>query len=449
MRFIGNTLLVATLTLMLAGAAAADLKDYVTRADDSYHFELDGTEQAGSNTLYFVHMTSQTWQGIEWTHWLTIIRPQEVLHPDAAMLFVTGGDMSDGRPSKDSGEVRILGQVAQNTKSVVAFLHQVPNQPLFDGLTEDGIIALTYEKYLDGEGEDWPLLFPMVKSAVRAMDTIESVMAEKHDQDIKRFFVTGGSKRGWTTWLSAVADDRVEYIAPLIIDMLNAVPQMQHQLAVYGGFSTQIEDYTQRNLQQRMASAEGQKLNSMVDPYSYRDELTLPKLIVLGANDPYWTVDAANFYYDDLKGPKRLYYQANTGHDVGLQGVATVTEFYNSMLTGQPFPELKWSKQDDGSLVVTWEKAGGTAKLWQARSSNRDFRDARWTSTPVEGEGRVEVAPPAVDEGWVAWYVEVNWTGSFGMPFGLTSQMNVTPDTLPEAGIRTYDKDTHAALQSE
>jgi PhoPQ-activated pathogenicity-related protein len=273
---------------------------------------------------------------------------------------------------------------------------------------------------------------------------------EKHDQDIERFLVTGGSKRGWTTWLSAVADERVEYIAPLIIDMLNAGPQMQHQLAVYGGFSTQIEDYTQRNLQQRMASAEGQKLNSIVDPYSYREQLTLPKLIVLGANDPYWTVDAANFYYDDLKGPKRLYYQANTGHDVSIQGVATVTEFYNSMLTGAAFPEIQWTKQEDGKLVVTWEKEGGTAKLWQAHSPNRDFRDSRWTSAPVEGEGRVEVAPPAAEEGWIAWYVEVNWTGSVGMPFGLTTQMNVTPDTLPEPGIRAYDQPAaQAALKTE
>ena len=37
-------------------------------------------------------------------------------------------------------------------------------------------------------------------------------------------------------------------------------------------------------------------------PWVYRDKLTMPKLILNGTNDPYWTLDALNLYWDDLNG---------------------------------------------------------------------------------------------------------------------------------------------------
>ena len=55
----------------------------------------------------------------------------------------------------------------------------VPNQPLVfaddpgNQRNEDAIIAYTFDKFLKTQDPTWPLLLPMAKSAVRAMDTIQ------------------------------------------------------------------------------------------------------------------------------------------------------------------------------------------------------------------------------------------------------------------------------------
>lgn len=427
--------------------ASADLKSYVDRPDDSYRYEVIDSQMVGKVSVEVVRLESQTWQGIPWRHWLAVFRPEEVTHPGQALMLIAGGNNRENPPSLNGQETQIIAGIASSTKSVTAVLSQVPNQPLFDGLTEDKIIALTYDKFLRGEGDDWPLLFPMVKSAIRAMDTVHAVMKEKHDQEISEFMLTGASKRGWTTWLTATADPRVKAIAPIVIDMLNAPEQAPHQLASYGGFSEEVSEYTELKIQERMDSEQGRALSAMVDPYAYRDTLTLPKLIVLGANDPYWCVDSANLYFPGLKGEKHLCYQANTEHDVSLFGIGSITQFYDSFLKGEAYPAINW-KIGKNAIEVSWEKAGGTALLWQATSSNRDFREATWTSTALEGETQAAAELSAPASGWTAGYIEVRFQPEGGLPFGSTTQMLVLPETFPESD-RAYDPIVPAVLSTE
>lgn len=437
--------LVCLIAVTFSLTSFADLKGYVEREDDSYTFAIEKTEKLGDCTVETLKFTSQTWQEITWNHYLVVITPPKVDH-DTALVHITGGDTTDGAPSLSMQEITVLKMVAEKSSSVTAILFQVPNQPLFNGLNEDGIIAYTYDKYLTGQGEDWPLLFAMVKSAVRAMDTISAVTKQK-EQDVKQFVLTGGSKRGWTSWLSAAVDDRVRAIAPVVIDVLNMEPQMQHMYATYGGYSNQIEEYTRLKIQERMNTPEGRQLGKLVDPWYYRDNLDMPKLIVNGANDPYWTVDAANYYYDDLPGDKRLYYQANTGHDIGLGGISTVSQWYLDLLQGDSFPQLTWKQPDLGTLDVTWDEDGGEAFLWKAESTNRDFRDQTWTKSPLVVEGNTataKVEEPA--QGWIAYYVEVSFPGEYGMPYGITSKMTVLPDKYPTSG-RAYDAPAAASEQ--
>src|SRR5437762_2893112 len=139
---------------------------------------------------------------------------------------------------------------------------------------DDALIAETFVRHLKTKDDSWPLLFPMVKSLVRAMDALQEFARQEWKKPVKDFIVSGGSKRGWTTWLTGAADPRVRAIAPLVIDTLNMPVQMEHQLKSFGTYSLMIKDYTERGLVPMPDTAEAKRLWSMVDPYLYRDRLT-------------------------------------------------------------------------------------------------------------------------------------------------------------------------------
>jgi PhoPQ-activated pathogenicity-related protein len=141
---------------------------------------------------------------------------------------------------------------------------------------EDEIIAYSYDKFLDHVGEPgnetWPVLVAMAKSAVRAMDAVQLRDTSLPGAvDVQDFIVTGFSKRGWTTWLTAASDDRVRAIIPGVFDNLNQGPQMVHHFQVYGQFAEAVHDYNDMEIFQRMQTPEAQLLGQIVDPYRHLD----------------------------------------------------------------------------------------------------------------------------------------------------------------------------------
>src|SRR5699024_163789 len=118
-----------------------------------------------------------------------------------------------------------------------------------------------------------------------AMDALTAFLAEESGSGPTRFILTGASKRGWTTWLTAAVDERVLAIAPMVFDILNFHPQLAQQREYFhGGYSPQIRAYEEQDLFSLLESTAGSILADAVDPLSYRDRLTMPKLILLGTN---------------------------------------------------------------------------------------------------------------------------------------------------------------------
>jgi PhoPQ-activated pathogenicity-related protein len=340
---------VAFLLGFAVAPARADVLDYVKKADDSYAWKLRGKSETDLGTIYDLDLVSQTWQGIKWEHQLQIYVPKGVKPTETMVLWNQGGKASPTSIAMGMG-------IAQKANAPVAFLYGIPNQPLFDGKREDALIAETFVRYLKTGDNDWPLLFPMVKSLTKAMDAIQAFALREWNFVVRMFVVTGASKRGWTTWLTGAADPRVKAIAPLVIDTLNMQVQMDHQLKSYGRYSEMIDDYVKRDLLPMPKSERAKKLWTMIDPWMYRDKITMPTMIINGSNDPYWTIDALNLYWDDLKSPRWVEYVPNAGHNL-MQDRINPTRVLNTLgafariqVHGTKMPKLTW-KHDESEGV--------------------------------------------------------------------------------------------------
>ncbi len=440
--------------LVLAAAQFASgtpLDDYVAKPDDSYTYSIVKTVSGIGYTAYILDMTSQSWRSKDevdrplWKHWLTIVRPANATG-NKALLWINGG--SNKRSAPESADKMLIG-IALGSGSVVADLKMVPNQPLMfpDGgrpRSEDGIIAYTFSKCVATGDKSWPLLLPMVKSAVRAMDTIQSHLKslDSDPLDIKQFVVSGGSKRGWTTWLTAAVDKRVVAIAPAVIDVLNMDEQMKHHFAAYGFHSDAIADYGEMKVFEQLDTPEGQELIKIVDPYEYRDRYArIPKCLINSSGDQFFLPDSAQFYFHDLPGEKYLRYVPNTDHGLGGSDAhMSLLVFFQSILKNAPRPKFSWSVKDDGSIEVSTTTAPNDVKLWQATNPKaRDFRleiiGPVWKSSDLAAAspGKYVAKVPKPDEGWTAFFVELTFDSGGPIPYKFTTEVHVVPDTLPFA----------------
>jgi len=190
-------------------------------------------------------------------------------------------------------------------------------------------------------------------------------------------------------------------IAPMVYDNLNVAAQMPHQIQQWGAYSEMIQDYTRRGLQAKLNSSEGKKLAAIIDPYSYRANIRVPTLIVTGANDRYWTVDAMRLYWDDLKQPKWAKVVPNAGHDLngGLEAANTVGAFARSIAGAFKMPTPKWRFGRAGGTVmisVGSDLPFEEARVWVALSPTTDFRDAKWESVAQlkPADGHYAYIPP-------------------------------------------------------
>ena len=420
----------AIVVILLSSAsllrAQSPLDDYVKKDDPDFKWSVAGTREHEGGKATLIKLQSQVWQGIPWNHALQIFEPAEITFPKAMLLFITGGSTKNMDRSDDA-----MGfALAKLCGARVAVLPQVPNQPLLGDKTEDKLIAETFVRYLETKDASWPLLFPMAKSAVKAMDAAQEWTKKEGKPEIAKFVVTGASKRGWTTWLTGVVDPRVVAIAPMVIDTLNMKAQLEHAMDVWGEPSEQIHDYTERGLTQRFDDPAGSILWKMVDPYSYVSRLSKPKFLINGANDRYWTVDALNLYWNALEGPKSVVYLPNAGHnlavnrDYALNGIGA---FFRHNVSNRPWPDMSWEHSDDGrkALVLTVKSSPEpkSAKVWSARSDTRDFRDSRWESAPMATAGAVSKAEvPRPTKGYIALMGDLEFEVD-GIPFHLSTQI--------------------------
>mgnify|MGYP000865327914 CR=1 FL=1 len=430
-----------------AGKSTA-LDRYVQAPDSNYKYELIGKIPGKGYTAFVLDMTSQAWRSPKevdrplWKHWVTIVKPDQVKH-STGFLFITGGSNKSKPPEKVDP---MMADIAMSTGSVVTELRMVPNQPLVfadEGKedVEDAMISYTWDKFLKGGDDQWPARLPMTKAAVRAMDTATAFCASEQGgkTDVKTFVVAGGSKRGWTTWTTAAVDKRVVAIVPMVIDLLNIVPSFNHHWRVYGFWAPAVHDYEVRGLMDWSGTKRYDELMAIVEPFSYRDRLTMPKYMVNAAGDQFFVPDSSQFYFDDLKGEKYLRYVPNADHSLrGSDAPQSLVAFYDSVLRNQPRPKFSWKIEKDGAIRVATKDKPTEVKLWQATNPNaRDFRLEKIgkaykdTVLTDQGGGVYVGKAEKPEKGYTAYFVELTYPSGGKYPFKFTTRVKVTPDVYP------------------
>jgi PhoPQ-activated pathogenicity-related protein len=281
----------------------------------------------------------------------------------------------------------------------------------------------------------------MTKAAVRALDTVTAFCASDAGGKVKvdKFFVAGGSKRGWTTWTTAIVDNRVIAIAPIVIDLLNIVPSFKHHFEAYGFYAPAVGDYVREKIMDWDGTPEYKALMKIEEPFEYLQRLDLPKFLINASGDQFFLPDSSQFYFKELPGVKYLRYVPNADHSLkGSDAWMTLLACYSAIVKDAALPQFSWAFEGDGVIRVEAKDKPQAVKLWQA--SNPDARDFRlmtikdaWTSTDLAQDGKTagvyvaKVEKPA--KGWTAFFVELTYPG--GVPMKFTSGVRVIPDIKP------------------
>lgn len=443
----------AAINYVPRGQAAIDR--YVAAPDANFAWKVVSTNtDEGGVTTTVIDLTSQQWRSAAevdhpiWKHSLLIARPAGVT-ADTAFIFIDGGSIGGEHPKDMDKQFK---SIAKETGSILCEIKQIPNEPLEFAdepgrkRSEDGIIAYSWDKYMKTGDETWPLRLPMVKSVVRAMDAAQAYLASPEGGAVKveHFVAAGGSKRGWTTWMTAAVDPRIVAISPIVIDVLNSSVSMMHHRKVYGFWAPAVGDYSNQGIQDKIGTPEHDALMRIEDPYFYMNRFTMPKYVINASGDEFFLPDSSQFYYGELPGEKRLRYVPNSGHSLGGTDVHMgLAAWYWAILNHKPLPEYSWTKKPDGTLVAKSAATPKEVKVWQAiNPAARDFRVATigkaYKATPLEPQAdRSYVARPATPEqGWSAFFIELTYDLGFKFPIKFTTEVSVIPDTIPSEDPR-------------
>jgi len=446
---------------------ATPLDDYVNAPDNSYKYVVNSTIRGVTWTGYNIRLTSQTWMTIKetnspvWEHWLVICIP-DVVVTQTSFIFIDGGHINDPPPTSVYAPVEVVCL----SGSVGAHLQTIPNEPLYfenDGVrrSEDAIIAYTWSHFFnDTSDPTWLLRLPMTKATVRAMDTIQDFTKQfSHIKNpIENFIISGASKRGWTTWTTGAVDKRVIAMAPIVMPILNIVPNMGHQWQCYGEWSFALDDYLKLGIMGYLNKQQFVDLAAVVDPYTYVDRLTMPKYILTSSGDEFFLPDSPQFFMNQLQGPYYLRVVPNAehsmaGHQIDLtEGIST---FFHLVVRKLPIPEITYNVtylEDGGAVIFAKSNVKPSrVELYHALTVSHTKRDFRLiicealNSTCIQpipwipeglsdlGDYTYKATVKAPEHGWRGFLIHFtyDYSGNGLYKFMQSTQAYVVPNTLP------------------
>jgi len=264
-------------------------------------------------------------------------------------------------------------------------------------------------------------------------------------------------------------DRRVFAMAPTVFDLLNFQDNLEHHYRGLGGWSWAFIPYWTEDVSKYLYHPRVADLAKLIDPFSYNERLTMPKLLIAGADDEFFPPDGSHYFWGELTGPKLLQICENDGH--GTPGHIdeidhNLEAFFMVTYRGQTLPQVTWTRTENathGIITVQTNPSVITISGWNANTTaetceearngtcRRDFRlqslrgptDIMWYRNTVEqiGIDRYEVAMSKRDDfGYRGFFVEVTFQGPANYIFRFTTEVNIIPDTFPYPKCETEEE---------
>ncbi|BDM20578.1 PhoPQ-activated pathogenicity-related family protein [Pseudomonas sp. LRP2-20] len=394
-----------------------------------------------------LQLVSQVWEPApvleprRWEHNVELHIPGNAV-PGKALLVVNNGVRHGPAQTPDYAR-EALREVALKAQMAVVMISDVPNQYVTFGdvdkpLREDDAVAHTWAHSLRGAAPELPLHVPMAAAASRAMDLAEQELG-KQGLAVDRFIITGASKRGWSAWLTALADERVMAIVPSVIDVADTSAMLAGLRKRYGGhWPLALGSYQQAGVLQQLGTPAFERLMALMDPMQYLGEegqrLAIPKYLVSASGDDFFAPDPVTDYQQRLPGVTSLRVLPNSDHGGVRQAVvSTLVPVVTRLRDGKPLPSVQVSATGQaGQMLVDFSEPPVAVRVWTASNSrDRDFRYAcgvRYQSETLAPKQHFTLQRTAPATGWQAQFVEAK----FADGFIATSPVSVLPQTYPE-----------------
>jgi len=356
--------------------------------------------------------------------------------------------------------------MAVSTGTISAVIRNIPNQPIVFNADpsqkkryEDAVISFTWRTFMGDKPDqpEWLLRLPMTKAVVRGFDTL-ATFGKSFGADLKKFFICGESKRGWTTWTTAAVDKRVIGFAPIVMDLLNLKKNLMHHYRSLGGWTWAFGDYYFDNITAYMDSPNLQKMADIIDPYTYKDRYTIPKYIITTSNDEFFIPDNSDYYFNDLPGEKYLRVLPNAEHELIEHRISMflgMRAFYSSLLTNFKRPVVTWERVftlNGGRIIFYTDTQPSEINAYYATTSDGKRRDFRILKQDPNGPPGTPVPNPVVyfkdnvtnpkpgvyvaeydnpKIGWRNFFIQATFSGPDASNFEFTTQNFIIPDTFP------------------
>lgn len=329
-----------------------------------------------------------------------------------------------------------FAEIALESQMVVVTLSDIPNQPLnfypfpFK-LAEDFLVAHSWKLFLNEPqtNEFLPVHLAMVFATIKTMDLVQEEMKDI-GQDINSFILSGASKRGWTAWLTNIADTRVTAFIPIVFDLLNMEENTKRSSLAYGGnWPIAFLPYYTEHISKYLGTEQFKDLVKIQDPLSYlktskAKRLEVEKYMINASGDDFFLPDNSLTYYSKLPGDQNtLRFVPNSGHAIDAERIieSSLIPFLKRYSNNKKLPIIQWEINDNintkkqHNLKIKFNEKPESITAWLALNpTDRDFRYAcniRYLGNPISVPRKNEFTYSLLEpeKGWNALLFELQF----------------------------------------